>query len=608
MTTRLPTLDLPERPGPGSQVAGAAERRAGGTSDDTKPSSPERSEPMEPEPPLLTIADMIRATEQRLDLPPGRRRNQASGLRQMCRFAGLPPELVPADLKVARNIFAKTAPAAFDVTKSNFANICSNARGAFKDLRLSRRPPVGMSPAFRALYEAIPERELGYRLSRPFTFWSSEGLNPGDVGPEALARFDAHCQGLCLKSPPGKLADAAARAWDACARSVEGWPKVLLSKPKPRQGWTLPCSAFPTSFQEDTERWLARRSGDNLLDDESLTRTIRPTTLRKVAFTLREAASALVRAGKAVAGITSLAVLVQPDHFKRICQFLLDRHRGPTQHIHDVARELAFMARHHTGLAEAELAKFRGICRRLRIKRTGPTATVRKRLAVIEEKRNLHRLVLLPTELMKLAGKVRRAPRKAALMAQTAVAIELLLMTAIRRKNLAELHLGRSVLLGNDPKQPKVRIVLDESDTKNGRPLEFELPEASARLLITYVHRHLPALAAPGQDHLFPGTKGRAKRPDNLAQQISKAIRDHVGCEVNVHLFRALTGRAFLRRNPGLYEVLRRVFGHQSSDTTIHYYTGLETEAAARQFDRTILELREDARQALSSPRRGGRR
>ena len=603
MTTRLLTLDLPERPGAGAPTSGTSERHTSGISGDTEPSSPDRSEP-----PLLTIADMIRATEQRRDSPPGRRRNQASGLRLMCRFAGLPPELVAADLRVARDIFARTAPAAFGVTKFNFANIRSNVRGAFKDLRLSRQLPAGMSPAFRALFDRLPERELGYRLSRPFTFWSSEGLDPGDVDPEALARFDAHCQGLCLKSPPGKLADAAARAWDACARSVEGWPKVLLSKPKPRQGWTLPWSAFPVSFQEDKDRWLTRRGGDNLLDDESLTRTIRPTTLRRVAFTLREAASALVRAGMDITEITSLAVLIQPDHFKRICQFLLDRHHGPTQHIHDVARELAFMARHHARLPDADLEKLRKICRRLRIKRTGPTATVRKRLAAIEEPRNLHRLVLLPTELMKLAGKLRRAPRKAALMAQTAVAIELLLMTAIRRKNLAGLCLGRHVLLGNDPRQPQARIVLDEADTKNGQPLEFELPEASARQLVTYVHRHLPALAAPGQDHLFPGTKGRSKRPDNLALQISKTIREHVGCDVNVHLFRALTGRAFLRRNPGLYEVLRRVLGHQSSDTTILYYTGLETEAAARQFDKTIIELRQQAQQAMPTHRRGSRR
>ena len=197
---------------------------------------------------------------------------------------------------------------------------------------------------------------------------------------------------------------------------------------------------------------------------------------------------------------------------------------------------------------------------------------------------------------MKLANSCRRAPHKAALMAQTAACIELLLMTAMRRSNLAGLRLGRHVLFGNDPKLPTARIIIDEAETKNGQPLEFELPEASARLLHTYVHRHLPALAAPGQDHLFPGKDGRAKRPDNLAQQVSKAIREHVGCEVNIHLFRALTGRAFLRRNPGLYEVLRRVLGHQSSDTTITYYTGLETEAAARQFDASILELRQQAR------------
>ncbi|HMR34389.1 MAG TPA: hypothetical protein PKA09_25765, partial [Geminicoccus sp.] len=347
-----------------------------------------------------------------------------------------------ADLKVMRDIFARTAPAAFGITKRNFANVRSTACAAFRTLNLTQQPVAGMSPPFRALFDRIPERELGYRLSRPVAFWSSENLEPEDIGPEALARFDGHCQAFCLKSPPGKLVRAAARAWDACARSVEGWPQVLLSRPAPPQGWTLPWSAFAESFRQDMEHWLARRSGDHLLDDDSLSRQLRPTTLRAVRFNLREAASALVRAGVDVAAVGSLGVLVQPDNFRTICQFLLDRHGGPTEHIHGLVRELAFMARHHARRPDGELAKLRGICRRLRIKRTGPTAKVRERLTAIEDPDNLHRLILLPAELMRLAGRIGRAPRKAALLAETAVAIELPLMTAMRRKNLAGLQLG----------------------------------------------------------------------------------------------------------------------------------------------------------------------
>ena len=553
---------------------------------------------------------MIAAIERRDDLSLARRRNLTSNLRWLPKFVGLLPELVAADLKVAHDILARTAPAAFGVSKRNFANIGSGIRGAFRVLRLTRQPPAGMSSAFRALFERIPTRELGYRLSRPFTFWSSEGLEPGDVGARGAGPFRRLLPSSFreveatqarsrrrprlgqLRSHDGGLAAPAAFRADVAA----GLDPAVVGFPFSRSSRTRAPSGSP------------RRRGDDLPDDESLTRRLRPATLRKVAFSLREVGSALVRAGVDIAEIRSLAILVQPDNFRKICQFLLDRHGGPTEHIHDVARELAFMARHHAKLPDCDLTKLRGICRRLRIKRTGPTATVRERLRAIEEPRNLYRLVLLPSELMERANKVKRAPLKAARMAQTAVGIELLLMTAIRRKNLAGLRLGRHVLLGNDPKQPKARMVLYEAggETKNGQPLEFELPEASVRMLHTYIHRHLPAYAAPGQDYVFPGKNGRAKRPDNLAEQISKAIGEHVGCKVNVHLFRALTGRAFLRRNPGHYEVLRRVLGHQSSDTTITYYTGLETEDAARHFDKSILELREQARQAALPRRRRG--
>ena len=81
-----------------------------------------------------------------------------------------------ADLKVMRDIFARTAPAAFGITKRNFANVRSTACAAFRTLNLTQQPVAGMSPPFRALFDRIPERELGYRLSRPVAFWSSENL------------------------------------------------------------------------------------------------------------------------------------------------------------------------------------------------------------------------------------------------------------------------------------------------------------------------------------------------------------------------------------------------------------------------------------------------
>ena len=76
-----------------------------------------------------------------------------------------------------------------------------------------------------------------------------------------------------------------------------------------------------------------------------------------------------------------------------------------------------------------------------------------------------------------------------------------------------------------------------------------------------------------------------------------KAAAKHVfrltGIEVHVHLFRHIAAKMYLDAHPGAYEVVRRVLGHKSMDTTTEAYTGLESAAAGRHFDNTILALRE---------------
>ena len=48
----------------------------------------------------------------------------------------------------------------------------------------------------------------------------------------------------------------------------------------------------------------------------------------------------------------------------------------------------------------------------------------------------------------------------------------------------------------------------------------------------------------------------------------------------------------------GGYEVIRRVLGHKKMDTTLRIYTGLETKAAAKHFDKVILQRLETGRAA----------
>ena len=91
---------------------------------------------------------------------------------------------------------------------------------------------------------------------------------------------------------------------------------------------------------------------------------------------------------------------------------------------------------------------------------------------------------------------------------------------------------------------------------------------------------------------LFPGKGGGAKAINTLRKQISDTVHFYTGLKINPHLFRHVMSKLFLDKNPGQHEVVRRVLGHKSIDTTISYYTGLETAAAVRHFDGTILKLR----------------
>jgi integrase len=142
--------------------------------------------------------------------------------------------------------------------------------------------------------------------------------------------------------------------------------------------------------------------------------------------------------------------------------------------------------------------------------------------------------------------------------------------------------------------------VLTEDEVKNDIFLEYPLEEEAIALIDRYLDRHWPVLAAPGCRALFPGGDAESKSSSRLSLQINKAVFTYTGLTVNLHLFRHIAGKLLLDEKPGAYGTLIQVLGHKSINTTKDYYTGMETAAAARHFQKTILELRK-------SLRRGGK-
>jgi integrase len=228
---------------------------------------------------------------------------------------------------------------------------------------------------------------------------------------------------------------------------------------------------------------------------------------------------------------------------------------------------------------------------RLRRPQPGLTKKNRSRLRPFDDSGNALALVRMPEKLMSLADRERR-PQRAALSAEMAVVIEILLMAPIRIGNLAALDIERH-LVRPGRVDGGLHIVIEGDEVKNDEPLEFPLPPGSVRLIEHYLDKHRPALAPFTNTALFPTARG-TKSDATLREQIIAVVHRHTGLRVNPHLFRHIAAKLYLDAHPGGYELIRRLLGHVSIETTIAFYTGLETAAAVRHFDATILKLREE--------------
>ena len=158
--------------------------------------------------------------------------------------------------------------------------------------------------------------------------------------------------------------------------------------------------------------------------------------------------------------------------------------------------------------------------------------------------------------------------------------------------NLVKLDIDRHLVrLGS----VVLHIVIGPEEVKNRQALDHPLPPESVALIDAYIQRFRPHLTSTEGTALFPGIGTDPKNQDFFGTQISRTIRAHTGLRVHPHLFRHLGAKLHLDLHPGDYETVRRVLGHRSLQTTIDFYTGLETPAAARHFDKTILNLREES-------------
>jgi integrase len=546
--------------------------------------------PIEP-----TLGDVLVAIERDASLPEGKREAWCCSIRRSANFLGREPAQLPARLQALRFGIVRLHHAQLGVRRKTLQNHVANLKAAVRHFACASRLTgrgIALSPAWKALYEKLTAPRLRLGLSSFLRYCSANNIDHSSVSNKTVEAFICYVGEVQFTIKPRDLHKQVTRCWNRALESVPGWPQTILTVPDFRAKVTsLPWDAFPRSFVEDVERYLAQLGGDSILDEDAPDRACKLSTITTRRNYLRLAASAAVKQGVPAETLCSLADLVSPSTVRLILEHYLAKKGGEiVTFTVDMAERLHAIARVYVKAPEAQIQALERYCVRLRKKRrSGLTA---KNMAVIrafKNPENRNRLKALPSQLFDLALAEREALIQAAVNAEIALAIQILLVAPMRLANLAALNLEVNVVRVGGV-EPTYHLVIPPEDVKNEEPLEYPLPKEMNEMLETYLAVFRPRLCRSASQWLFPGEFDGHKSKATLSEQIIDRIVKEIGIRVTPHQFRHLAAAFILEKDPANYEFVRRVLGHKNLQTTINFYVGLETVDAVRKFSAMALE------------------
>lgn len=551
-----------------------------------------------------TLADLIAALARSQHLGETRRRDLVSAVTTAARLLNRRPEEIPAKLPELRERLSRIHPAQANMTRKRLDNVKSGLKAAWRHLPAGSKiviRDVGFSASWKTFRERLETDWQRHALSRLGRYCSARRIPPERVSDAVMERFRAHLETTELAKSPEKVVKITIQTWNGFVERT-GAALPVLTKPASKRFITRPLTEYPGSFQADVDAWIKRQSSECLWSEDGPGQPLRPATLSNIRASIRQFAHALVQSGFSIEDITDLSTLVEPTNFKAGLEHLIQRNSGtyPVGLPGLVARLLA-IARYHVKAPPGQIDEIRSVKRKIeqRLRRAGKagraglTEKNKARLAQFDDERNVDRLVLLPTHLLKRARGSKRRSSRVALLVMYAVAIELLLACPIREGNLAALNIETHFRRNGQGRGQRLSIVIPGSEVKNDQPVEIDLSAASKHLVDTYLNDWRPLVSdAPG-DWLFPARSGGGRRRHgHLGQEMSKLIYRTTGLKMNAHLFRHLAGKLYLDLSPAEYETIRGLLGHRKLTTTTSFYAPLESKRAVARYDEAVLAPR----------------
>jgi integrase/recombinase XerD len=178
-------------------------------------------------------------------------------------------------------------------------------------------------------------------------------------------------------------------------------------------------------------------------------------------------------------------------------------------------------------------------------------------------------------------------PRLAALAYRDGLIIALLALRPLRRRNLAGLVLGHTLVQVGEAWMLRIA----PEDTKTHQPIEMPWPAALVDHLSVYLGLHRPVPAAlrsrwarPVGDALWVSSHGSPMTQMALYDQIRQRAREGLGKDVNPHLFRDAAATTMAVEDPQHVRLASPLLGHRNPGTTERHYQQAQAIEAHREF------------------------
>lgn len=551
-----------------------------------------------------SFADAILAISAATDLSEETRRHWRSSLTGIARAFDQPLELIPARYSAIRARMAALHHVPLDWVAKTLANHKSNAKAAliwFAKEKDVLPHGVALSPAWDRLRIRLTNPSTRYRLMPLMRFCSGVQIEPEAVDEAVIDRYMDHRARTTTRASDAASRRILARLWNAGIGNIDGWRQQRLVEPPVKAAEGPGWEDFPEGLRADIEGYLA---GLNRIRQNSTGQRIRPCKPSTITTRRRELVAAVrmaVQVGVPLGSLTSLAALIHPDVAEKVFEgYWPKEEEAPSTYTINLSCRFVALAHSVGRLDEAALRKLGDL--RFTLEQHREDGMTPKNLALIRcvlTDAVWSRVTNLPDQLMRQARLERRhAPVRAAVLAQIAVAVAILTVAPIRLGNLAGIRLGENLIKPGRP-QSNYFLAFNKYDVKNRVPLQFKLDETVTTIINEYVHDFRPALTrGSNADWLFPGESGGHKEKISFSTQIVNRVEKSTGLRITVHQFRHAAGALILKHRPGQYELVRRLLGHASVQTTIKFYLELETTQASEIFTdivRNRLEFRPDA-------------